>query len=92
MLKKIKKFHKQNLKSLANNMQLDSEETQQSDFSSYLMSKVNSFVKYPVVILLFVFIVFNTARIDPFCNKKPDRMSRSFWNVKYSFEVNASSI
>ena len=39
-VEKIKKLRKQNFKGGDNNMQLDSEETQRSDFSSYLISKL----------------------------------------------------
>ena len=39
-------LREQNFKGVANNKQLDSEDTQQEHFSSYLLSKLNSCVQY----------------------------------------------
>ena len=51
------------------------------------MSKLNSSVKY--LILVFVFVVFNTARIGLYCNTKPKSL---FLERYYSFGVGAPSI
>ena len=46
-VEKNKNLREQNFKGVANNKQLDSEDTQRSHFSSYIVSKLNSCVKYP---------------------------------------------
>ena len=52
------------------------------------MTKLNSCVKY-ILILVFVFVVFNTGRIGPYCNTKPKSLFMERCN---SFGVGGPSI
>ena len=48
--------------------QLDSEDSQRSNFSSWYLSLT---LVWNILILLFVLVASNTARIGPYCNMKP---------------------
>ena len=67
MLKKVKKRRKQNFEGEANNMQLDKEDARRSN--------LNGKCVFNIVILLFVFIMFNelTCKVRfHICGMKPE--------------------